>query len=223
MRQAKKMLAPLAGLLMLAGCATTPEAPYDYTAFRAAAPRSILVVPPINSSVDVEAPSFYLSTITRPVAERGYYVFPVNVVKRLLEEEGLADANLVHESDPRILAEMFGADAVLYVSIERWDAQYSVIDTTVTIALDYVLRSGSTGDELWSESRMRQLSSSSSSGGGGGIGALIVDVIVAAVEKASPNYTQVAKQTNAAATTTAHQGVPAGPYHPMYGKDAEHF
>lgn len=221
MRHAKKIWAPLAGLLALAaGCATTPEAPYDYSAFRADAPHSILVVPPINSSVDVEAPAFYLSTITRPVAERGYYVFPVNVVKRLLEDEGLADANLVHDSDPRILADMFGADAVLYVSIERWDAQYMVIDTTVTVALDYVLLSGSTGDELWRESRTRQFSTSS---GGGDIGSLIVDVIVAAAEKASPNYTQVASQANAAATATAHHGVPAGPYHPMHDKDTDLF
>lgn len=215
-----RMTSALAVALILAGCATTPDEPYNYSAFRAEAPRSILVVPPTNKSVEVDASAFYLSTISRPVGERGYYVFPVHIVKRLLEDEGLSDANLVHESDPRILADMFGADAVLYVSIERWDAQYTVINTTVTVALDYVLRSGETGDDLWRESSVRQISTSS---GGGDIGSLIVDVVVAAVEKSAPHYVSVAQQTNAAATSMEHHGVPAGPYHPMHGKDGDLF
>ena len=130
------------------GCATAPVSK-DYARLVAADPRSILIVPVVNKSVDVDAASYFLSTIPVPVAERGYYVFPVNMVKRVLEDDGLSDASLVHQADPTRLCKLFGADAVLYVTIDRWDAQYMLISTTVTVELDYVLKDGKTGDVLW--------------------------------------------------------------------------
>ena len=75
------------------GCATLPAK--DYTDFNTANIRSILVVPVVNNSVDVTAPDYFLSTVSIPVAELGYYVFPVNLIKRTLEDDGLSDANLV--------------------------------------------------------------------------------------------------------------------------------
>jgi hypothetical protein len=212
------MLAAFASLM--SGCASKPVTHYNYSAFREADPHSILVVPPINNAVDVDAPAFYLSTISRPVGERGYYIFPVAMTKGLLEEEGLSDANLVHQADPRVLAEMFGADSILYVTIQRWDAQYLVVSTQVTVEFDYLLRDGKTGDELWSGKQNRVYSSDS---GGGGLAGLIADAIVAAVEKANPRYVPLAKQANMEATGKAHYGVPAGKYHPKYGLDGELF
>ena len=99
-------------LILLTGCvASIPKK--DYIKFRAEDPRSILIVPVVNRSVDVEAPDYFLSTATLPPAERGYYIFPVNLVKRLLEDDGLSDADLVHSADPTRVAELFGADTVL--------------------------------------------------------------------------------------------------------------
>jgi hypothetical protein len=62
---------PVVGIFMsLGGCKTTQ--PYDYTNFRAHPPRSILVIPPLNESTTVEGTYSYLSTVSRPIAERGY-------------------------------------------------------------------------------------------------------------------------------------------------------
>ncbi len=211
----------LMGSVFLGGCVPAPVAK-DYADFRAADPHSILVLPPINNAVDVDAPSLYLSTISRSVGERGYYVFPVNMVQSVLAEDGLSDANLVHQAPPEVLAGMFGADSVLYVTIQRWDAQYIVLNTSVTVAFDYSLRSGTTGDELWADSATRVFQSNSNNSNGG-LGGLLADVIVAAIEKASPSYVPMAKQANAAATSAPGQGLPAGKYHPMYGKDQDKF
>ena len=126
------------------GCATPPKK--DYSAFRAADPHSILVIPVVNNTINVEAPGLFLSTLPIPVAERGYYVFPVNMVKGVLENEGLADPNLVHKADTARLCNLFGADAVLYVSIETWYAKYILINTEVTVEFDYVMKDGKTGD-----------------------------------------------------------------------------
>ncbi|MGI9451142.1 MAG: GNA1162 family protein, partial [Geminicoccaceae bacterium] len=59
-------------LSALVGCG--PTKPKDYSAYnnyRANLPASILVLPPTNQSVEVNAPYSYLSTITAPVAEAG--------------------------------------------------------------------------------------------------------------------------------------------------------
>ncbi len=199
-------------LLSLTGCVLPPtESDYDYTAFRAADPRSILIVPVVNNSVDVDASDYFLSAISQPVAERGYYVFPVNMVKRVMEEDGLSDANMVHSADPTRLAALFGADSVLYISIERWDAQYAVVSTSVTVEFNYILRDGHTGLELWSSDQKIVYTPESTSSGN-----LIADLVIAAVQaaatKAKPNYMPLARQANGAAVVETHHGLPAGPY-----------
>jgi hypothetical protein len=208
-------IASLAVALAAAGCATTK--PKDYTKFMSAQPRSILVVPVVNKSVDVNAPDYFLSTVPIPLAERGYYVFPVNLVKRTLEDDGLADASLVHDADPTRLAALFGADAVLYITIERWDAKYMLVQTQVTVEFVYVIKDGKTGDSLWTE--RRAMVYASDSGGGGGAGGLLAAVISAAVTKAAPNYMPLARQANATALAYPGPGLPAGPYRPDYRKD----
>jgi hypothetical protein len=208
-------------LALLGACAQPPK-PKDYAAFRAADPHSILIVPAINRSVYVNAPDYYLSTITRPVAERGYYVFPVNLVKRVLEDDGLADANLVHEGDVRRLGELFGCDSVLYVTIERWDSQYVLLSTTTTVELSYVLKDAKTGEKLWTDHE-RFVYQPQSSSSGNLVADLIVKAVAAAIEKADPNYMPLARQANAIAVQRTHQGLPAGPHVDAYKKDNTDF
>lgn len=207
-------------LVLISGCATTT--PKDYSAFREADPKAILIVPVVNRSVDVDAPDYFLATVSRPVAERGYYVFPVNLVKRLMEDDGLYDATMVHEADPRRLAEIFGADSLLYVTIERWDARYMILSTEVTVEFSYLLKDGATGQELWSnhEKIVYQPQAGSS---GNLLADLIADAIVAAMTKANPQYVPLAQRANALAVIKPHCGLPAGPYDEDYCKDTDKF
>jgi hypothetical protein len=220
----KKNLKALAGAVALsaivAGCATGPK-PYDYTAFRAENPHSILVVPVMNNSTQVNAPDYFLSTVSRPFAERGYYVFPAHMVKRVLEENGLSDAALVHNADPRRLASLFGCESVLLVTIDRWDAQYLVIATTTTVKFEYELKSCRTGQTLWHRAQEMQYTPTASTGNP--IADLIADAVIAAIEKAHPNYMPLTQQANALASSTAGTGVPAGPYSADYQKDRSAF
>jgi hypothetical protein len=197
----------------LLGCATAPRAD-KYAKLVAADPRSILIVPAVSKSVNVDAPAYFLSTIPLPVAERGYYVFPVNMVKRVLEDDGLADASLVHDADPARLCKLFGADAALYITIERWDAQYMILSTSVTVELSYVLKDGKTGDKLWEAKESMTYSSDS-----GGSGSILADAINAAIEKAAPSYMPLARTANEMALQFPGDGFPAGPYGADYQKD----
>jgi len=211
------LLLPLLGFLLLAiGCGGAPPRK-DYTAFLAANPRSILVVPVVNNTTNVEAPGLFLSTLPIPVAERGYYVFPVNMVKRVLEDEGLSDPDLVHMADTGRLCSLFGADSVLYVSIEAWTAQYMVITTQVTVEFDYVMKDGKTGDTIWKEHK-RVVYAPQQQSGGSPLAALVAATVQAAVTKAAPNYMPLARQANDEVINTPGVGLPAGPYHPKYGE-----
>ena len=220
MRTISSSLLLIATLMSLGGCVTAPPKA-NFTQFRTENPRSILVVPAINKSVDVNAPDYFLATISVPLAERGYYVFPVNMVRSVMADDGLNDANLVHSGDPKRLGELFGADAIMYISIERWDAKYAVLSTTVTVELNYTLKSSHTGATLWHNHEVTAYQPQAASSGG--IAALIADAFEAARTKAARYYAPLAQQANAQAINTKGTGLPAGPHDALYLKDTQDF
>lgn len=208
----KRMLTPLllAASALLVGCGgTAPKR--NMAAYEAANPRSIVVVPVVNKSLDVDASNYVLTALPVPVAEKGYYVFPVNTTKMVLEQEGFYEAERIHEQPPESIAKMFGADAVLFVTINRWDAQYVVLSTTVTVDFDYRLVS-KTGEELWKNSQQMRYTPSSNNTGGGALGMLIGAAINAAVARAAPNYMPLTTQANTLALQTGRNPLLDGPY-----------
>lgn len=200
---------------MAFGCASVP--PKDYSKLQQADPHSILVVPALNNSHEVGADNYFLATISVPLAERGYYVFPVNMTKELLADVGLDDSGLVHQASPARLGELFGADAILYIKIDNWDAKYMVLSTTVTVGFSYTLKDAASGEELWSHHEVMQYTPQNQDTGNL-IGNLIVAAVNAAVTKAAPNYMPLARQANWNALQKPGQGIPAGPHHSEYQK-----
>jgi len=207
--------------LALAGC-VTPPASKDYTAFRAQNPRSILVVPVLNNTTSLTAQDYFLSTVSAPFAERGYYVFPAHMVKSILEKEGLSDAGLVHSANPIRFGQLFGCDTVLLIDINKWESQYVVLSTTTTVSFRYKLVSCKDGATLW-DSNQEIAYSPQASSAGNPLAALIADAIIAALEKAEPNYMPLASQANVQAAAIIGQGLPAGPYRTEYGQDLDKF
>ncbi|AUN30050.1 DUF799 domain-containing protein [Niveispirillum cyanobacteriorum] len=210
-----------AGLLLLglSACAT-PEIPKkDFSAFRDQHPRSIVVVPVVNKSTQVDAADNFLVTLPGALAEKGYYVFPVHMVKRFMEDEGLADANLVHSADPTRVANLFGADAVMFVSLEKWDSAYAVLATTTTVSLSYVLKHGKTGQTIWTDEVTLAYSPQAQNSGGNLLASLIAQAVIAAVERAKPSYLPLANQANSMALYAPGHGMPTGPYDANHGKD----
>jgi len=180
----------------------------DLSAFIAAAPRSILVVPAVNKSLDVDAPNYVLSTLPIPLAEKGYYVFPVNTSKFVLEQEGYYEGEQIHQVPPETLAKLFDADAILYVTINRWDAQYAVLSTQVTVEFDYRMV-GRDGTELWKE--RKRMVYAPQNNNSNGLAGLIAAAITAAIERAAPNYLPLTRQANQQ-VFYGSQAFPDGPY-----------
>lgn len=200
----------LLAAVLLTGCVTQPVKK-DMSAFTAAAPRSILVVPTINKSLDVDAPSYVLAALPVPVAEKGYYVFPVNTTKYVLEQEGYYEGERIHQQPTETLAKLFGADAVLYVSINRWDAQYAFIATTVTVDFDYRLVSKD-GTDIWNENKRMQYSPQNNNNAGSPLAMLISAAISAALTRAAPNYMPLTQQANHQVFVMGVNPLPDGPY-----------
>lgn len=198
------------------GCAAVK--PKDYTKFHQVNPRSILIVPPINNTTEVGADDYFLATVSLPLAERGYYVFPVNMSRELLLEAGLSDAGLVHNADPSRLGKLFGADAILYINIEHWEAKYLLLSTMVTVAFSYSMKDTVTGEEIWNHHQVLQYTPQNQNTGNL-IGNLIVAAVNAAVTKAAPNYIPLARQANGAAFTSSNEGIPLGPYYKDNGNN----
>jgi len=205
----KASLLIICAAFALTGCVTQPQKK-DFTAFNAAKPRSILVVPIINKSLDVDAPNYMLSTLPVPLAERGYYVFPVNTSKMVLEQEGFYEGEQIAQQSPEALTKLFGADAVLFVTINRWDAQYAFIATTVTVDFDYRMVAKD-GTEIWTD-KQKLVYSPQQQNSGSPIAMLVAAAINAAIARAVPNYMPLARQANDTALLTGPQPLPAGPY-----------
>lgn len=204
----KKTLAILLASL-LTGCVTQPLKP-DMSAFNTAAPRSILVVPSVNRSLDVDAPNYLLSTLPVPLAEKGYYVFPVNTTKIVLEQEGFYEGEQIHQQPPETLAKLFNADAVLYVTINRWDAQYALLTTVVTVEFDYRM-TDKNGTEIWKAKKSMQYQPQNNDAGHP-LATLIVAAINAAVTRAAPNYMPLTQQANQQVFVLGPTAIPDGPY-----------
>lgn len=146
----KKLIA-LSGALMvllLTGCAQ-PKKNHDYNAFRASKPASILVLPAENRSPDINAAHSLTSLVTRPLAEAGYYVFPVAVVEETFQQNGLTSASDAQAVSARRLNEIFHADSALYITISDYGSSYRVIDSVTTVSAQARLVDLRSGKEIW--------------------------------------------------------------------------
>ena len=208
-------LAALALLaLALGGCATVT--PYDYTAFRQNPPRSILVLPPINESTAVEATYGYLTTVSRPLAERGYYVFPVAVVDTLLKENGMPTAGEMHDVPLAKILEITGADAVLYPVVHEYGTKYHLVSSDTVVDVSARLVDTRTGTLLWDG---RGVAQQGSGGSGGGLLANAIAALVSqAVNSSRDQAHGVSRMANGGLFFTKGRELPPGPYHPEFGR-----
>ncbi|PSJ79607.1 DUF799 domain-containing protein [Neisseria iguanae] len=143
-------LLPLAASLVLSACQTHQAAPFDYTAFKESRPKSILVLPPLNESPEVKATWGMLTATTMPLSEAGYYVFPVAVTTETFKQNGLTNPADIHNVKPDKLRQIFGNDAVLYITVKDYGTRYQVLQSITTVSAEAKLVDARNGKELWS-------------------------------------------------------------------------
>ncbi len=206
----------LAFVILATGCAT--QAPYDYSAFRESKPRSILVLPPLNQSPDVRAPYSMMATVTAPLAESGYYVFPVALVDQTFRENGMTNPGEIHDASPAKLAEVFGADAVLYITISEYGAKYFLIDSQVIVSASARLVDLRSGQLLWEGKASASNAEGRDNSGGGLAGMLISALIRQVANNLGDQGYPVARMTSHRLLTARPGGLLPGPRSPQYQK-----
>ena len=108
-------------------------------------PVTLLVMPPINNTTKVEAKEYLYPSISRPLAEAGYYVISPRLAMDVLRQESAYDAELFFEAPLKKFHDFFGADAVIFSVIERWAKEGVGINTKIR----YVIRSAKTDQVLF--------------------------------------------------------------------------
>jgi len=199
--------------LLLAACAA-PQQDLDYSAFRASKPASILVLPPLNTSVEPEAVAAVLAQATRPLAESGYYVVPVAVMHETFLQNGLSVAEDIHALPANRLRDIFGADAALYMTVEEYGASYAVLSSSVKVSLAATLVDLRTGARLWNGTKTLQQDKSSSSSLLGALISAAVNQIVNTLSDASYDLTGTVSQQLLGAGSPG--GILYGPRSPHY-------
>ena len=200
-------------ILLLTSCAsyryvTKQEAfPHMYNE----TPHTILVLPPLNESTAADAIDYYLTTVLEPLAESGFYVFPIDIIANALKSEGIYDSAQLLGLDPSLFKDFFGADAVLYTSIKKWDTNYIVISGSVVVRIAFELKSTHTGITLWAFDQEVTISTTDNSSN------FLVALIATAIKTATQDYVPVARQVNYNALRT----MPYGQYHELFNKDQE--
>jgi len=216
MNQLKNFIIVISSIIVFSGCGVVSKSLITkaelYPKIYEDTPLSILVLPAKNTTTSVDATNHFRYTITKPLAEKGYYVFPVHLVDNFFKSENLSDAELIREIPIKKLKEIFNADAVLYVDINAWDTNYAVLASSVDVGLSFSLVSTNTEKEIWHNNAY----SYSFSGGnnGGGIVGLIVSAIKAAINT-TIDYTELANVSNGAGVGI----MPVGKYHKRFHED----
>ena len=206
---------------LLSACVAPPKQ-IDYTAFKNSRPRSILLLPPVNATPDINASYSLLSLMTMPVAEAGYYVVPVAVMAEAFKQNGLDTPTDIEAAPADKLRAIFGADAALYTKVTRYGSVYQVFNSTTVVEASAKLVDLKTGDVLW---QGRAVATSedlhgNSNAGGGIIGLLVQAAVKQIIHSLTDESHDVANLTSWRLLRAGQpNGWLYGPHSPKYQTD----
>ena len=175
-------------------------------------PVTLLVMPPINNTTNVEAKELLYTSISKPLVEAGYYVISPYLAMDVLKNESAYDAELFIDAPLNSFQQYFGADAVVFSIINAWTKQGFGVRTDIT----YIVKSARTSDILFEKRCDLYLDLSSNSGGNSPFAAL-TDLIVSAINTATTEHISAARKAN----YYIFSDIPRGKYHPQYMQDKE--
>jgi hypothetical protein len=172
----------------------------------------VLVLPPVNDSPDVQAPGSVMAQAVLPLAERGYYVFPVALSNETLRLNGVQTPKDAQDISPQKLREVFGADAALYLRVRAYGSVYRVISADSVTTVDARLVDLRDGRTLWTGSA--SASSAEQRGSlSGGLSSLLLQAIVEQVASSlsDRNHAVAGVAMSRLLASPSPRGLPPGP------------
>ena len=175
-------------------------------------PVTLLVMPPINNSANVEAKELLYTSISRPLVEAGYYVISPLLVMDVLKAESAYDSEIFFDAPLTTFQNYFGADAVVFSVIDTWTKKGLGIQTKIR----YVIKSAYTNEILFDRSCDLYLDLSVNSGSGGAIGAL-ANLTASIINTAATDHIIAARKAN----YFILRDIPRGKYSPDHMLDKQ--
>lgn len=210
----RKIIIMALSALLLASCTTTRKTLGEqYAAMYEEKPLSILIMPPINQTTFVEAKDYFYTAMYHPLCEKGYYVYSPYLTMELFQQESAYDAELFLEGDLSMFRNVLGADAAMFTIIKTW--KKSSIGGSVTVGVEYILRSTKTGKTMYHREGLISVDTSVE-GGESGLGKL-VGFVATAVKTATTDKIVAGRKC----TAYVLSDLPAGKYSPAHDTDAQ--
>lgn len=173
-------------------------------------PTTVLVMPPINNTTHVEAKDLLYTSISRPLAEAGYYVISPLLAMDILKSESAYDSELFIDKPLTTFRDFFGADAVVFSQIDDWTKRGFGIDTKIR----YIIKSTVSNEIIFDRTCNLHLDLSVNSGNSGALAALI-ELAASAIVTATTDHIVAARKAN----YYIFRDIPRGKYSPDYLKD----
>ncbi len=174
-------------------------------------PVTLLIMPPINNTSNVEAKDYLYTSISKPLAEAGYYVISPLLAIDILKSESAYDSENFVDAPLTVFKNYFGCDAVVFSEINQWAKKGFGIQADIR----YFIKSAYTGEILFDRSCKLYLDLSVSSGSSGM--SSLISLVVSAVNTAVTDHIVAAR----AANYYIFRDIPRGKYSPMYEQDKD--
>tara|TARA_B100000780_G_C21111399_1_gene449152 strand:- start:69 stop:758 length:690 start_codon:yes stop_codon:yes gene_type:complete len=205
-------------ILLFASCNTSTNITKStaYKGMYDEQPLSVLVMPPINRSTNIEAKEFFHATLNMPIANAGYYVVPPFLSMEILKRESAYDSELFLTQSLEKFNEIFDADIALFSIIHKWDK--NTIGAKVKVDIEYILKSTTTNEVLYTRYGSIIYDASVSSGGDG-IYAILADIALSAINTAATKYVDLARVCN----NYTLSDLPKGKYSPLHNIDGDDY
>lgn len=209
----KRLLFLCSLITLLPSCGTKPPTRgIQYAKMYEEKPLTLLVMPPINNTTNVEAKEYLYTSISRPLAEAGYYVISPLMAMDIFKSESAYDTELFVDGPLTTFQKFFGADAVVFSEIKSWKKRGFGIETVIR----YFIKSVNTGEILFDRSCELYLDLSVNSGSNSALGAL-VDLAASAISTATTDHIVAARKAN----YYIFRDIPRGKYSPQYQADKD--
>ncbi|MDR1005897.1 MAG: DUF799 domain-containing protein [Bacteroidales bacterium] len=118
-----------------------------YSKVYAEKPHSILILPPYNRSKQQYGDKMVLTTLTKELGMKGYYLYPSTLLNNIAQTDTSFNARYQTAADVKDYLEEFGADAVLFITIYSINKEWW--STKTEISADYTMISTHSGDTLF--------------------------------------------------------------------------
>lgn len=186
----------------------------QYPKMYEARPVTLLVMPPINQTSNVEAKEYLYTSISRPLAEAGYYVISPMLAMDVLKAESAYDSELFVDAPLKKFQEFFGADAIVFSEIKTWTKQGFSIKTKIR----YFIKSAYTNEIIFDRTCDLTLDLSMNlAGSNSGFVGSLVNLAASAINTAATDHIRGAREAN----YYIFRDIPRGKYNPLYEQDKE--